>query len=103
MVKRIPAYDIKNEAEVMLVLKRDVIEVRTVKALHTKLAYTIDPHKLTYKMQRRDDYGRKSFAILRNNPYPWILKINGLHIFRIDSESDAEVFKNYIRELRTVS
>lgn len=103
MVKRIPAYDIKNEAEVMLVLKRDVIEVRTVKALHTKLAYTIDPYTLTYKMQRRDDYGRKTFAIMRNNPYPWILQIDDLHIFGIDSENGPGTFANYIRELRTVS
>lgn len=107
MVKRIPAYDIKNEAEVMLVLKRDVIEVRIVKLLHTKLTYTIDPHRLTYGMARRADYGRKSFATMRSNPYPWILQLKKgrapSHIFRIDSEKDIEVFKNYIRELRTVS
>lgn len=103
MVKRIPAVDVKSGAKVMLVLKRDTIEVRTVKPLHTKLAYTIDPYKLTYKMQRRDDYGRKTFAIMRNNPYPWILQINDLHIFGIDSESGPGTFASYIRELRTVS
>ena len=45
----------------------------------------------------------KTFAIMRNNPYPWILQINDLHIFGIDSESGPETFANYIRESRTVS
>ena len=104
MVKRIPAVDILNRVRVLLVLKKDIIEVKTVKGLRAKYDYTIDPYKLTYSAYR-SHCERKDFAIIRNNPYPWILRItNGdMAMFRIDSEKDIEVFKNYIRELRTVS
>lgn len=104
MVKRISATDLYNGANVMLVLKRHVIEVRAVMPLRTKLCYTINPYKLTYSAERWPNE-RKPFSIFRNNPYPWLLRIKceDANLFVIDSEKDIEVFKNYIRELRAVS
>ena len=107
MVKRIPVIDVTYSKHIkkMLVLKKDVIEVRTIKALHTKLEYTIDPKTLAYAMKRTECYGRKSFAVMRNNPYPWALMIKHerINVFRIDNEKHKEVIENYIRECRTVS
>lgn len=96
MRKRIPVYEIINRQPVkkILVLKKAGIEVRTVKSMHTKADYTIDPHDLTYTVKRA---GRKEFALLRNNPYAWEININHKYIFKIDSEKDIETFMRYIK------
>ena len=107
MVKRIPVIDVTYSKHIkkMLVLKRDKIEVRTIKALHTKLEYIIDPKTIGYAFGRYDSFGRKSFSIIRNNPYPWILGVKHEHfsIFRIDSEKNKTILEEYIWLIRAVS
>lgn len=107
--KRIAVYERVGSEWVrrILELQSNEIQVRSVKTLHTRLAYVINPAAISYRAYRSKHYGRKSFAVMRSNPYPWIVEIKPgrghLSVFRIDSEKSKQEFEKYIRQIKTVS